>query len=210
MSTQRTATVNALTALARTIDLGIDARHALTQHQIRDIASWRHRVEPLAHTIARKEATRLARHIHVLDTELTANNHELKALIQASPAACLLDEIGIGPVNAAIIFTAWSHPGRIRTEAGFAALAGACPIPASSGNTTRHRLNRGGDRRLNSALHSIIITRSRHDPNTRDYITRRTLEGRTPKEIRRCLKRYLARKIYRTLEHTQTAPLDKT
>jgi hypothetical protein len=73
------------------------------------------------------------------------------------------------------------------------------PIPASSGNTVRHRLNRGGDRSLNSALHMVAVTRMTHDPETREYVEKRRAEGRTDKEIRRCIKRYLARRIYRTL-----------
>ncbi|MCT1601379.1 transposase [Kocuria sp. p3-SID1433] len=91
----------------------------------------------------------------------------------------------------------------MRDEAAFAAIAGVSPIPASSGNTTRHRLNRGGDRRLNRALHIATVTRMVHDPETRAYVDRRRAEGRTTKEIRHCLKRYLARRIYRTLEALQ-------
>ncbi|MBB3044039.1 transposase [Nocardioides soli] len=80
-----------------------------------------------------------------------------------------------------------------------AQIAGTSPIPASSGNTVRHRLNRGGDRRLNWALNTVVLTRMRTDPATRDYVTRRTAEGKTSREIRRCLKRYATRQIYRTL-----------
>ncbi len=126
-------------------------------------------------------------------------------LVQASQAVPLLTKIGIGPVTAAIALTAWSHPGRIRSEAAFAALAGVNPIPASSGNTVRHRLNRGGDRRLNKALHIATLTRMTHDPETRAYVERRQAQGRTTREIRRCLKRYLARQIYRTLNTTTPA-----
>lgn len=97
--------------------------------------------------------------------------------------------------------------GRIRSEAAFASLAGASPIPASSGNTVRHRINRGGDRRLNRALHMAIVTRMRMDPRTRAYVERRTAEGRTLREIRRCLKRYLAREIYRHLTTAARAQL---
>ena len=86
-----------------------------------------------------------------------------------------------------------------RDEAAFASLAGVSPIPASSGNTVRHRLNRGGDRRLNRALHMAVVTRMAYDPTTRAYAERRTAEGLSKKEIRRVLKRYLARQIYRTL-----------
>lgn len=80
-----------------------------------------------------------------------------------------------------------------------AQIAGTCPIPASSGNTVRHRLNRGGDRRPNWALNTIVLTRMRDDAETRVYVARRTAEGKTSREIRRCLKRYTTRQIYRTL-----------
>jgi transposase len=90
-------------------------------------------------------------------------------------------------------------PDGVRSEAAFASLAGVNPIPASSGNTVRHRINRGGDRRLNRALHMAVVTRMRIDPATRAYVEKRTAEGRTLREIRRCLKRYLARQIYRHL-----------
>jgi hypothetical protein len=103
---------------------------------------------------------------------------------------------------AAAIYLAWSHHGRIRNEAAFAALAGVAPIPASSGQTTRHRLNRGGDRQLNRALHTITLSRLACHPETRAYASRRQAEGKTPREIRRCLKRHLARRIYKLLENT--------
>lgn len=100
---------------------------------------------------------------------------------------------------AAIILTAWSHAGRVRSEAAFAALAGTCPVPASSGATTRFRLNRGGDRQLNKAIYTIALIRMNRDPQTREYVTRRTSQGRTKKEIIRSLKRYITRQIYRQL-----------
>jgi transposase len=114
----------------------------------------------------------------------------------------LLDTFGIGPIVAAVVLCAWSHPGRCRNEAAFANLAGTAPIPASSGLTTRHRLNRSGDRQLNRALHTIALNRMRHDPTTRAYVERRRAEGHTDREIRRCLKRYIARQLYRQLERT--------
>jgi transposase len=94
----------------------------------------------------------------------------------------------------------WSHRGRCRSDAAFAALAGASPLEASSGRITRHRLNRGGDRQLNRALHDITRTRWRVDPRTRDYIARRRAAGKNDTEIRRSLKRYIARELFRTLE----------
>ena len=93
----------------------------------------------------------------------------------------------------------FSHPGRCRSDAAFAQLAGTSPIEASSGQTTRHRLNRGGDRALNHAIHTIALTRMRCDPTTRAYVTRRRAEGKSKREICRCVKRYIARQLYRTL-----------
>src|SRR5205085_3481434 len=132
-----------------------------------------------------------------LDGELSENTKHTVKLLQQSPARVLLEQAGIGPVTAAIVTAAWSHPGRLRNEAAFASLAGVNPIPASSGNTVRHRLNRGGDRRVNRALHTITMTRMVHDPGTRDYVAKRTQEGRSYREIRRALKRYIARTLYR-------------
>ena len=113
----------------------------------------------------------------------------------------LLDEVGIGPVVAAQVIVSWSHRGRVRSEAAFAQLAGVAPIPASSGQTTgRHRLNHAGDRQLNRALHTVVMVRMRQDPTTKDYVARRTAQGKTTREIKRCLKRYVARQLFRQLE----------
>jgi transposase len=95
----------------------------------------------------------------------------------------------------------WSHQGRITSEAAFARLAGAAPIPASSGQTVRYRLDRSGDRKLNRALHMILATRKRSHPATIAYVEQRIQEGKTRREATRCLKRYLARSLYRLLEH---------
>lgn len=199
MTLERTAKVNALIALLRSIDLDIDVRKPLTPPQITMVAHWRTRNEDLATSTARTEATRLAKRITALNTELKDNQARTAEALESTPAAALLEETGIGPINASVVYTAWSHLGRVRSEAAFAALAGVNPIPASSGNTVRHRLNRGGDRRLNSALHMAVVVRMAHDPETQAYAVRRTAEGRTPREIRRCLKRYLARHLYRAL-----------
>jgi transposase len=123
-------------------------------------------------------------------------------MLVAQSAPQLLDEYGVGVVTAAQVIVSWSHPGRCRSEAAFARLAGVAPIPASSGQTQRHRLNRGGDRQLNHALHMITATRARGHQETRDYIARRVDEGLTPREARRCIKTYLARRLYRLLERT--------
>jgi transposase len=113
----------------------------------------------------------------------------------------LLDQPGVGPLAAAQLLISWSHRGRIRSEAAFARLAGCAPIPASSGQTIRYRLDRSGDRRLNRALHLILVTRRRAHPATIAYINRRVHEGKSRREATRCIKRYLGRSLYRLLEH---------
>lgn len=188
------------------MDLGADARRPLTTAQISEIAAWRTRTEELAVSVARAEARRLAKRIHVLGEEIVENMAQIKTLVESRKAAPLLDKIGIGPVTIAIAYSVWSHSGRVRNEAAYACLAGVNPIPGSSGNSSRHRLNRGGDRRLNQALHMATVTRMIHDSETRTYVEKRRAEGRTTKEIRRRLKRYLARQVYRTLEALHTAP----
>jgi transposase len=202
MTTERTRAVNALTALARVNDLGLDARKPLTGTQILEIFRWRAREEPLALSVARSEAVRLAKRISGLDADIKANSSRITELVEISEAAPLLQETGFGPVTAAICLTAWSHQGRVRSEAAFASLAGVSPIPASSGNTVRHRLNRGGDRTLNKAMHMVALSRMTFDAQTIGYVQKRQAEGRNKKEIRRCVKRYLARRVYRTLNAT--------
>lgn len=109
----------------------------------------------------------------------------------------LLEMTGVGAVTAAVGMTVWSHPGE--PFRCCAQIAGTCPIPASSANTTRHQLNRGGDRQLNRAINTIGPTRMRMDPTTRTYVQRRLTEGKTKREISRSLKRYVPRQIHRTL-----------
>jgi transposase len=123
-------------------------------------------------------------------------------LIVGRVAPRLLQEPGVGVISAARLLNAWSHPGRIRSEAAFAMLAGVSPIPASSGQTVRHRLNRAGDRQLNRALHTVVLSRLAHHEATRAYAQRRRKEGRTAREIKRCLKRFVARSLFRVLEST--------
>jgi transposase len=142
----------------------------------------------------------LARRIERLETEAAAHEHAIRTIVR-SWRPDLLDLPGVGPIVAATTLAAWSHPGRCRNDAAFAMLAGAAPIPASSGQTVRYRLNRSGDRQLNRALHTVAICRLRYHQPTRDYATRRRTEGKTDREIRRCLKRYIARQLYRQLEH---------
>src|SRR5262249_55050518 len=112
---------------------------------------------------------------------------------------------GVGPVSAAHLIVAWSHHGRCRSEAAFAALAAVSPLPASSGRVARHRLNRFGDRRLNRALHTIVNWRMihGHEP-TQHYLARRRAEQKSDPDIRRCLKRYTARHLFRLMEKGAT------
>jgi transposase len=108
--------------------------------------------------------------------------------------------LGVGPdVAGQLLVTAGQNPERLRSEAAFAMLCGVAPLPASSGRTQRHRLNRGGDRQANAALYRIVLCRLRWDPRTRAYAQRRTTEGMSKKEIIRCLKRYIAREVYTAL-----------
>lgn len=213
MTSERTATINALIALLRILDLGIDARRPLTGKQVIEVSRWRSRAEAVEVGIARAEAVRLARRVVDLDDELAQNIRTTTVLLRKSAARVLLDKPGIGPVTAAVALAAWSHDGRLHSEAAFASLAGVSPIPASSGNTVRHRLNRGGDRRLNKALHMAVIVRMTHDAETRAYVDRRLGEGLTKREIRRILKRYLARQIHRALTAASRAdhlPINST
>jgi transposase len=143
----------------------------------------------------------LARRFRALTTEAAEHQKAIVAIVR-SWRPDLLEQLGVGPIVAATVLCAWSHPGRIHSEAAFAMLAGAAPIPANSGQVTnRYRLNRYGDRQLNRALHTIALARIRYDQTTRDYVARRTSEGKTAREIKRCLKRYIARDLYRLLEH---------
>lgn len=206
MTGERTRAINTLTALLRTVDLGVDARKSLTAVQLTTIAGWREREENLARRTCRAEAVRLARRVKTLDGDLATNRAGITNLV-ASAAPELLELSGVGAVVAAAVMIAWSHPGRVRSEAAMASLAGTCPIPASSGNTVRYRLNRGGDRRLNRALTTIVIVRMRIDPATRAYVVRRRAEGRTTKEIMRSLKRYITRQLYRTLAAAHPTPV---
>lgn len=204
----RTATVNTLKALILTAPEDLRARfrgHA-TRAQVSTALALRPGAgQPVSEQHLRRALHQLARQISDLDAGLAANLKHMQALVRSWMPA-LLSQPGIGPVSAAQMLVTWSHPGRFRTEAAFAALTGTAPIPASSGRTRRHRINPYGDRNANRALHTIAISRLRYDPATIAYAARRTAEGKTTREIRRCIKRYLARNLYRLMEHQQ---LDK-
>jgi transposase len=142
----------------------------------------------------------LARRIEAATTEADELEREMLKHVRALVPE-LLDEAGVGPIVAAQLIVTWSHKDRVRSEAAFARLAGVAPLPASSGQTVRHRLSRAGDRQLNRALHTVILHRRQHDAATRDYIARRVAEGKTSREATRILKRYLARHLYRVMQN---------
>jgi transposase len=141
----------------------------------------------------------LARRSQAMTAEAADHERQILAIVR-SWRPDLLEICGVGPIVAAVVLCAWSHPGRVRNDAAFAKLGGVCPIPASSGQTVRHRLNRYGDRQLNRALHTVVLCRLRYDEDTRAYRDRRRAEGKTDREIKRCLKRYVARQLYHQLE----------
>jgi transposase len=196
---RRTAEKQTLIALLRGCDLNVDARKTLTAKQYAEIAKWKTRVGDQEQVIARFEAKRLATGIVESGVVLERNEIQLVALVKAMTPG-LLDTPGLGPVTAAQVLCSYSHKGRIRSAAAFAALAGTTPIPASSGNVTRHRLNRFGDRALNGAIHTVTLSRIRYDDATKAYVAKRTAGGQSMREIRRSLKRYIARSLYKQLE----------
>lgn len=141
--------------------------------------------------------------LKLLASRWKAFNEELKQLdkqlnaLSGKAAPNLLEQFGVGPlVSATLLITAGDNPERLKSEASFAALCGVSPKEASSGKTVRHRLNRGGSREANNALWTISLIRMRSDPRTRQYVEKRTAEGRTEREIQRCLKRYIAREVF--------------
>ena len=152
---------------------------------------------PLTSTLASAKTSlrAIARSWLALDAEIKAHDAHLETLT-AARAPELLKAHGMATGTAAEMLLVGDNPERIRSEAAFAKLCGACPIPASSGKTNRHRLNRGGNRQANAALYRVVIVRMRGHQPTLDYVRRRTAEGKGKAEIIRCLKRYVAREIY--------------
>lgn len=150
----------------------------------------------------RRALSRLACRCQYLSQEIAGADRELQELLTRT-APGLLERYGVGPeVAGQLLVTAGDNPARLRSEASFAALCGVSPVPASSGRTDRHRLNRGGDRAANAALYTVIMVRmQRHEP-TRQYVSRRRAQGLSTSEIMRCLKRYAAREL---LPHILTA-----
>ncbi len=149
--------------------------------------------------VAYQTLIRLGQRIAGLADAAAEIEAQITAIVEDMAPGLVAAEPGVGVLSAAQILLSWSHAGRIRSEQAFAMLSGTAPVPVSSGRTDRHRLNRLGDRQLNRALHVIAVNRMRHHQPTLAYIERRRAEGKTDKEIRRCIKRYLARHLYRVL-----------
>lgn len=166
---------------------------------VRAIAALRPGI-PTTPTASAKIALRaLANRWLMLDAEIKEHEAVLETLVRAQ-APALMEAPGVSTgIIADMLIVLGDNPQRIQSEAAFAKLCGVCPVPASSGKTSRHRLNRGGNRRANAALYRVVLVRMRHHRPTREYIERRTAEGKSPREIRRCLKRYIAREIYHHL-----------
>jgi transposase len=206
----RTGAINQLRALVVTAP--DDIRSMFRGVTIRQLVARSARLRPADPTTAAgatKFALReLARRVQALDTEIARVNAVLGPLV-ATTAPGLVARHGIGTDTAAtLLVTAGDNPERLRSEASFAHLCGSAPIDASSGLIKRKRLNPRGDRPANEALWRIVLVRMSSEPRTRAYVARRTLEGRSKREIMRCLKRYVAREIFRDLNDL-AQPLDK-
>jgi transposase len=200
-SKARTQTANAMRALVVTAPA--ELREQLRDLPIGRLASTAARLRPgpiLTPEAAAKLALRLlGQRYQALEAELATVDAELDRLT-ARAAPRLRQLCGVGPeIAGALLVAAGDNPERLRSEAAFSMLCGASPIPASSGKTVRHRLNRGGNRQANTALYRIVVVRLRWHQPTRAYLARRTREGLSKREIIRCLKRYIAREVFTAL-----------
>lgn len=196
---ERTRLINRLRINLVVLDPGLEAK--IPSRKL-DYPGQLQRITRRLRTLPQTARVRIARQqvkrIDVLTREAEALKRELRDLICAHRPQ-LLAETGCGPLTAAILIGQTAGAERFASDAHFARIAGVAPIPVSSGRHDRHRLDRGGNRQLNRALHIIAITRGRIDPVTRAYLARKEAEGKTRMEAMRCLKRYLARRYYRLL-----------
>ncbi|MFD7407791.1 IS110 family transposase [Streptomyces sp. NPDC059866] len=199
-----TAAINQLKALIVSApdDLRSELRKLKRPAQVTHCAQLRDRpTHGVEHRMTARALRSTAQRIQALQAEAKALEYEILSLVrQLAPE--LLDLLGVGPITAAQVLVSWSHPGRFRSEAALASFAGVSPIPASSGLTNRHRINRSGDRQLNRALHTITLIRMRLDPATKTYVTRRVAEGKTSRDAQRCLKRAICRQFFKILERS--------
>ncbi|MCX4851748.1 transposase [Streptomyces sp. NBC_00893] len=198
----RTQTINQIKSLIITAPAAVrEALRSLTTTElVRRLAASRPGTDLATPATAVKLALkRLAKRYRHSSEKIADADADLRVLITRT-APGLLALPGVGTETAGqLLVTAGDNPDRLASEASFAHLCAASPVPASSGRTDRHRLNRGGDHQANRALHTIVLVRMRHDPRTRDYVARRTLEGLKTKDILRYLKRFVAREVYRHL-----------
>jgi transposase len=209
----RTQAMNQLRALLLTgpAELREHLRHLSATELIATCARLRPALDLTDPEQALKTALRrLARRHQHLTEEIREADADLGPLVAAAgPRLLALQGVGTD-VAGQLLTSAGDNPDRLHSEAAFAHLCGVAPIPASSGRTHRHRLNRGGDRAANNALHTITLCRLRYDPRTATYVARRTKDGLSKKEIIRCLKRYIAREIYHALQPTPAHAQDLT
>ena len=203
----RTACMNELHALIVTAPAGL--REQLAGCKGGKLADACAQLQPLGDLSDPAQGVKAAlRHLAVrhraLTDEIQALDEQMKTLVQQTRPD-LLAVFGVGVETAAqLLATCGDNPDRLHSEAAFASLCGVSPVPASSGKTQRHRLNRGGDRQANRALYIITLTRMACCPTTRAYVERRTKEGLSAREIMRCLKRYIARELYKILTSPKT------
>ena len=189
-------------------ELRAELRGLVTKRQVTRCALLRDRpARSLEHRMTVRVLRSTAQRVQALAAEADELEVEITRLVRAA-APWLLELSGMGPISAAQVLVSWPHAGRLRSEAAFAALAGVNPIPACSGQVIRHRLNRGGDRQLNRALHTVAMERLRDDPETRAYAARRRAEGKSPRDIRRCVKRAVARQLFKLLEAHHRASVE--
>lgn len=199
----RRATLQQLhnTVVAAPDEVRDQVRNLTRMQLIRTCAGWRpdlvgYRDPVIATKIALKS---LARRVLELNDEVADLDRLIQPLVtELAPGLVALDCVGIESAGEFLV-AAGDNPARLHSEASFAMLCGAAPVPASSGKTSRHRLNRGGNRQANSALHMVVVSRMRMHQPTKNYVARRVNEGLSKREVMRCLKRYLAREIYRVL-----------
>ena len=191
MVTLKTLIVNAPAELRDSIDQ-IKGKVALIRH----IAAFR--LRPITSTTASAKAAMrsLARRWSMLSDEVAEHDKELKALVEAKAPSLMASHGTATMAIAEMLILVGDDPGRIRSEAALAKLCGVCPIPASSGKTHRFRLNRGGNRQANAALHRVVIVRMRNHEPTLAYVRKRTKDGKSKSEIIRCLKRYIVHEIF--------------
>ena len=198
----KTQAANQLHALVSTAPEGLkgDLRKLAAPRLARKASRFRCDARPADPCAATKFALRsVARRYLGLVKEVAELQEQIERLVgESSPRLVALD--GVGPDTAAtLLVVAGDNPERLKSEAAFANLCGAAPIPASSGKVVRHRLNPHGNREANRALHVVALNRMRRDPRTQAYVARRTAEGKSKREIIRCLKRFIAREVYQAL-----------